>query len=110
MGEGEHGKEWGLAKEQIFWSIFQGWGSICSTNSVKDSHPGAKYQIKDKHIPLITCDTNLTLTAKHGKGVLRRVLYIIMSITEPRAFTTACILNCSVSADYLYSRNVQLQK
>ena len=33
-----------------------------------------------------------------------------MLTTEPRAFMTACILNCSVSADYLYSRNVQLQK
>ena len=37
-----------VAGEQKFWSSSQGRGSICSPNVVKNPHPGAKYQIKDK--------------------------------------------------------------
>ena len=50
---------WPRSKKLILWSNFKGWGGVCQANLVKNSHPGAKYQIKDKHIPLITCDINL---------------------------------------------------
>jgi len=36
-----------LTKELKFWSISQGWGSIHSSNLVKNPHPWAKYQLKD---------------------------------------------------------------
>ena len=37
-----------LTKEQNFWSISQAWDSIHSSNVVKNPHPGAKYQTRDK--------------------------------------------------------------
>ena len=33
---------------------------------------------------------------------------VYISITEPRAFTTVCILNCSVSVDYLKQKRTAL--
>ena len=47
-GGGVRARGGDLTKEQKFWSISQGWGSIRSPNVVKNPHPGAKYQIKDK--------------------------------------------------------------
>ena len=37
-----------LTKEQKFWSISKGLGSIHSSNVVKNPHPGAKYKMKDR--------------------------------------------------------------
>jgi len=37
-----------LTKEQKFWSISKGLGSIYSSNVVTNPHPGAKYKIKDR--------------------------------------------------------------
>jgi len=37
-----------FTKEQKLWSISQGWGSIGSSNVLKNPHSGVKYQIKNK--------------------------------------------------------------
>ena len=39
-GRGSAGKGVNLTKDQKFWSISQGWGSILSSNVVKNPHPG----------------------------------------------------------------------
>jgi len=45
---GSAGKGGDLTKKLNFWSTFQGWGSIFSSNAGKNPHLGARYQIKDK--------------------------------------------------------------
>ena len=56
MGGGVRARGGDLTKEQKFWSISRGWGSIRSSNVVKNPHLDISFQkhkLKSEYMPLL---------------------------------------------------------